>query len=170
LRGKILTGEVAHDNAEQLIGDELVARSLTNPFPTRQITTPFATFEDLYLNLMKMLSMYGHHVWHLTCDLRYDELKDPFGEQDVDSAFRNLVWILGRTPNLKVLDITSEYDGDELENWENRNLLSLPPLNQLVSLCLRLGLHEVLPPFCLELIKAYGAQLTTWITKTSELD
>jgi len=154
------TEEVVHVIVAELIGDELVARSPNNPFPTRHITIPLVTYEDLDVNLMKMLAMYGHNVWHLTIGPSDNDNQ----VTDVDLALRNLVWILGRTPNLKILDFIPKRWRDcwvKLLKWENPNLISFPSLNQLVSLSLGVTLPSMLPPFYLELIKAYGTQLTS---------
>jgi len=83
--------------------------------------------------------------------------EDEEEDQDVDLAFTNLVWILGRTPNLKILNVIDE----EIWDISLEGSSSLPPLNQLVSLHLDFAIYcQPLPLLYLELIKAYGAQIT----------
>jgi len=141
---------------EEIIGNDLIRRSPNNPFVTRHITIHFAR-EDLDIHTKKLVVMFGHHVWHLTCEIGVNsKLEDnDDDDRDEEAPLRNLDWILGRMPNLKILDVLAE----GWLCWQEIQFFSIfPQLKNLSSLRLENGFGmKSLPE---KLLDQYGHQIT----------
>ncbi|ODM90406.1 hypothetical protein Ocin01_16274 [Orchesella cincta] len=179
LRGQVLgiSEEYRFFSTTEKLDDFKTALSLTdhafassyNPFlvrgmsididsGSRNLATGSIYDEDL-CSFQSFLSQFGHHVWRLECNLDYN-----YGRQILGQGIQKMFWLLKHTPNLRVLEIISDFDPEEDPVRLKKAILLQAPnkLDQLVHLDISEMNADLIAT---QIMQPFRKQLTTFVCK-----